>query len=159
METVFRKFSAAMTTLSCALGDHLGLFQALAAGSPATSADLATRTGTDERCLKQWLSALAAAEYIQYEPRGQVFSLPAEHAALLADEGGMMCLSRRIATVARFCWSGGQDHRMLLHWVRCSAGRIRSELAGRNGSHECSLVRKPFDSNSGCRPFPHSEPS
>src|SRR6516162_2825318 len=82
-DTVFRNFSATMTTLACALGDHLGLFRALAAGGPATSAELATRTGTDERCVTQWLSALTAAKYIEYEPTGNRFSLPAEHTALL----------------------------------------------------------------------------
>jgi SAM-dependent methyltransferase len=125
METVFRNFSAAMTTLACALGDHLGLFQTLAAGGPATSTELATRTGTDERCLKQLLSALAAADYIQYESQGQLFSLPSEHAALLADEGGMMCLAGGFQLLLSF--AGAADEIIESFYTRCGVPQAAYE--------------------------------
>jgi SAM-dependent methyltransferase len=49
------------------LGDRLGLFSALASGGPATSAQLAERTGLTERYLREWLLAMAAASYVTYE--------------------------------------------------------------------------------------------
>jgi 2-polyprenyl-3-methyl-5-hydroxy-6-metoxy-1,4-benzoquinol methylase len=49
------------------LGDRLGLFSALARGGPATSAQLAERTGLAERYLREWLLAMAAAGYVTYE--------------------------------------------------------------------------------------------
>lgn len=49
------------------LGDRLGLFSALASGGPATSAQLAERTGLTERYLREWLLAMAAAGYVTYE--------------------------------------------------------------------------------------------
>ena len=49
------------------LGDRLGLFSALASGGPATSAELAERTGLTERYLREWLLAMAAAGYVTYE--------------------------------------------------------------------------------------------
>lgn len=49
------------------LGDRLGLFTALASGGPATSAQLAERTGLAERYLREWLLAMAAAGYVTYE--------------------------------------------------------------------------------------------
>ena len=52
------------------LGDRLGLFSALAAGGPATSAELAERTGLTERYLREWLLAMAAAGYVTYEDAG-----------------------------------------------------------------------------------------
>jgi 2-polyprenyl-3-methyl-5-hydroxy-6-metoxy-1,4-benzoquinol methylase/DNA-binding transcriptional ArsR family regulator len=54
------------------LGDRLGLFTELAAGGPATAAELAERTGLTERYLREWLLAMAAAGYVTYleEPTG-----------------------------------------------------------------------------------------
>ena len=43
------------------LGDQLGLYKVLAEG-PATAEQLANRTETDVRYLKEWLSAQAASE-------------------------------------------------------------------------------------------------
>jgi hypothetical protein len=67
------------------LGDRLGLYRALASG-PVTSAELAERTGTAERYVREWLANQAASGYVLYEPATQRFALPAEHAAVLADE-------------------------------------------------------------------------
>jgi SAM-dependent methyltransferase len=71
----------------CALGDRLGLFAELAAHGPATSAELAARTGLQQRYLREWLSALACAGYLDYEPTSARFSLPVERVPVLAQEG------------------------------------------------------------------------
>jgi 2-polyprenyl-3-methyl-5-hydroxy-6-metoxy-1,4-benzoquinol methylase len=52
------------------LGDRLGLYSALASGGPATSAELAGRTGLTERYLREWLLAMAAAGYVTCEDSG-----------------------------------------------------------------------------------------
>jgi 2-polyprenyl-3-methyl-5-hydroxy-6-metoxy-1,4-benzoquinol methylase len=80
--------SGAMTTLSCALGDRLGLFKALEADGPVSSEDLAARLGLNERYVREWLLAMTAAGYVDYDPNEQRFSLPAEHAPVLAHEAG-----------------------------------------------------------------------
>jgi SAM-dependent methyltransferase len=80
--------SAAMITTLCALGDRLGLFKDLAERGPATSAAFAQRTGINERYSHEWLSALAAAGYLTYEPATGVFTLPPEHVPALAQEAG-----------------------------------------------------------------------
>jgi SAM-dependent methyltransferase len=80
--------SAAMITTLCAVGDRLGLFADLAERGPATSAVLAERTGIDERYAREWLSALAAAGYLTYEPSTGKFTLPPEHVPALAQESG-----------------------------------------------------------------------
>ena len=46
------------------IGDRLGLWQALADGGPATSAELASRTGLVERYAAEWLASMAAAGYL-----------------------------------------------------------------------------------------------
>jgi hypothetical protein len=47
------------------IGDKLGLYRALAETGPATSSELATRTVTAERYVREWLAAHAAAGYVE----------------------------------------------------------------------------------------------
>lgn len=81
-----------MTTVLCALGDQTGLFSALAASGPATAAELARRTGAEERYVLEWARGLTAAGYLELDRAGGRFSLPPAHAAVLADEGGAIFL-------------------------------------------------------------------
>src|SRR5690606_19675984 len=67
------------------LGDRLGLYRAMAGSDALTAADLAGRTGTHERYVREWLSAQAAAGYVTYEGDGR-YRLPAEAAIALTDE-------------------------------------------------------------------------
>jgi SAM-dependent methyltransferase len=70
------------------LGDRLGLYRAMADGAPVTSEALAATTGFDERYLREWLSAQAAAGYLDYDPQAKTFAMSPEAAAAFADEGG-----------------------------------------------------------------------
>jgi 2-polyprenyl-3-methyl-5-hydroxy-6-metoxy-1,4-benzoquinol methylase len=78
----------AMTTLFCALGDRLGLLKALETDGPVSSEELAARLGLNERYVREWLRGMTAAGYLEYEPDDRQFSLPAEHAPVLAQETG-----------------------------------------------------------------------
>ena len=49
------------------IGDELGLYNALAETGPVTPEELARRTGTVERLVREWLSAHAAAGYLDYD--------------------------------------------------------------------------------------------
>ncbi|HKS97922.1 MAG TPA: SRPBCC domain-containing protein, partial [Rugosimonospora sp.] len=80
---VLGDLGATMTSLLAVLGVRLGLFGALAAG-PAGSAELADRTGLSERYVREWLWGLHSAGYLRLDPATRTFSLPAEHAAVLA---------------------------------------------------------------------------
>src|SRR5712692_4631233 len=68
------------------IGDRLGIFQALAKAGPVTSAELAASTGLDERYLREWLGAMTAAKYIEYDPATARYTMSPEHAMILADE-------------------------------------------------------------------------
>jgi hypothetical protein len=92
--------AATMSTIFCALGDKLGLFSALASGGPATPAQLAERTATDERYVREWLHGLTAGGYLELDRATGLFSLPAAHAAVLADEGGVWFLGGGYQEVA-----------------------------------------------------------
>jgi SAM-dependent methyltransferase len=67
------------------IGEKLGLYKALATG-PMTSAELAAKTGTDERYLREWLASQAAGGYITYDQSTDKFSLTTEQAFTLATE-------------------------------------------------------------------------
>ncbi|HEX8806754.1 MAG TPA: methyltransferase domain-containing protein [Candidatus Aquilonibacter sp.] len=84
---------AAITAASVITGDRLGLYKALAADGPQTSAELATRTDTHERYVREWLANQTAAGYVTYDAQSKKFALPNEHVPLLADDNSevMMC--------------------------------------------------------------------
>src|ERR1700720_4032150 len=68
------------------VGDRLGLYKALAANGPMTPADLAKASGTTERYIREWLSAQAAAGYIDYDATTGKFHMQPEQKMAFADE-------------------------------------------------------------------------
>jgi hypothetical protein len=76
---------ASVHTGMVVIGENLGLYKALASG-PITSAELAAKTRTDERYLREWLSSQAAGGYITYDEKTNKFSLNEEQAFTLANE-------------------------------------------------------------------------
>ncbi|MBE3603713.1 methyltransferase domain-containing protein [bacterium] len=77
---------AAMQGALTYIGDRLGIFKALAGAGAVTPAELASRTGLNERYLREWLGAMTAARYIDYDAASARYSMPPEHALILADE-------------------------------------------------------------------------
>jgi 2-polyprenyl-3-methyl-5-hydroxy-6-metoxy-1,4-benzoquinol methylase len=86
--TVLTNFGAAFASLLTAIGDKLGLFKDLAVNGPAGSAELAGRTGIDERYAREWLAQMQAVGYVEYDPATGRFALPPEHVPALAQEAG-----------------------------------------------------------------------
>jgi hypothetical protein len=82
----------AMAVLMAYMGDRLDLYRALDAHGPGTSAQIAAKAGLDERYVREWLSAVAAAGYVDYDPAGETFSLSPEAALIFAAEGDPRCL-------------------------------------------------------------------
>ena len=72
------------------LGDRLGLYRAMAGAGAMTPAELAAKTGTSERYVREWLGAQAASGYVRLE--GDRFVLPDEHAVPLTDETSPACV-------------------------------------------------------------------
>jgi SAM-dependent methyltransferase len=106
-ERAFEDFVAAISLPMVVLGDRLGLYKAMAGAGPTTPAELAARTGTAERYVREWLAQQAAGSYVAYDEATGRFSLPEEHAAVLADEtsptfmGGAFQLAQGYAHTAR----------------------------------------------------------
>ncbi|HET9125081.1 MAG TPA: methyltransferase domain-containing protein [Solirubrobacteraceae bacterium] len=86
---VFRAVEEVGATLNTALvvmGDRLGLYRALAAaGGPLGASELAQRTDTAERYVREWLNAQAAGGFVDYHPQTGTYSLAPEQAVALTD--------------------------------------------------------------------------
>jgi SAM-dependent methyltransferase len=76
---------AALSAANVVIGDRLGLYRAMADGELVTPEQLAERTGTDARYVREWLSGQAAGGYVTYED-GR-FLLTPEQSFALAQEG------------------------------------------------------------------------
>lgn len=79
-------FGAAWQTPLIGIGDRLGLFRCLTDNGPLTSAELAERTGTRERYVREWLRAQSAGGYIAYDADADCYSMTEEQIAVLVDE-------------------------------------------------------------------------
>ncbi len=86
MGRLLHDMGAAATGALVLIGDKLGLYKALAAGGPLSPAELAARTNTAERYVREWLAAQAAAGYVQYQPEAGTYAMTPEQALALADE-------------------------------------------------------------------------
>ncbi len=86
METVVGELGAAMNAALVIVGDKLGLYKAMAGSGPMTPAQVAEKTGTDERYVREWLSAQAAGGFMTYDAATRTFTLPNEQAFALAVE-------------------------------------------------------------------------
>jgi SAM-dependent methyltransferase len=78
---------AAMSATLMLVGDRLGLYRELAAGA-LSSTELAQRTGTNERYVREWLGNQGAGGYVQYDADSGKWSLSPEQALCLADPNG-----------------------------------------------------------------------
>jgi SAM-dependent methyltransferase len=82
--------SGTFTLFSIYIGDQLGLYRALAEGGPSTSAELASRTSTHERYIREWLEQQTVAGILSVENENhgsdvRRFSLPPGHVEPLID--------------------------------------------------------------------------
>jgi SAM-dependent methyltransferase len=78
---------AALSAALVVIGDRLGLYRAMADGAAVSAPELAQRTGTDERYVREWLSNQAAGGYVSYDPAREEFFLSPEQSLALAQEG------------------------------------------------------------------------
>lgn len=89
MQFVFRAVDEVGATLNTALvvmGDKLGWYRAMAGAGPLTPAELASRTDTSERYVREWLNAQAAGGFVTYDGTSGRYTLPPEQAMALTDE-------------------------------------------------------------------------
>ena len=82
---------AAMGAALVGIGDKLGLYKAMKAG-PVTSEELAKKTGTHERYVREWLAAQAAGGYVSFDAKAGRYFLTEEQAECLTNEESPACV-------------------------------------------------------------------
>lgn len=108
VEKAVGEFGAALGTALVSLGDRLGLYKAMANAGPMTPVELARKTGTSERLVREWLVNQAAGGYVEYDAAHGKYELPMEHALALADDaspffvgGGFQIVTAMLKAEAR----------------------------------------------------------
>jgi 2-polyprenyl-3-methyl-5-hydroxy-6-metoxy-1,4-benzoquinol methylase len=89
-DRLFHDMIGALELFTVYLGERLGLYRALDRDGPATSAELAGRTGTAERYAREWLEHHAASGLLEVDdpaagPLARRYRLPPAYAPVLAD--------------------------------------------------------------------------
>src|SRR5882672_2133062 len=79
-------FGAALSSSLVYIGQKLGLYKALASGEAVTPTELAQKTSTNERYVREWLINQAASGYVDYDVESGRYSLAPEQAMALTDE-------------------------------------------------------------------------
>jgi SAM-dependent methyltransferase len=128
-------------------GEKLGWYQALAEHGPATASELAARTSTHERYVREWLEQQATTGLLAFEspsePSSRRFSLPAEYAAVLIDRQSDLF----VAPLGRFLVSCMAQSAALLDAYR-SGGGVSWERYGRDMRTAQADFNRPFFENS-----------
>jgi SAM-dependent methyltransferase len=79
-------FGAVFHGAMVVIGDKLGLYKTLAEAGPLTPKELADRTATAERYVREWLASQAAGGYVTYDSSTGRYSLSEEQAFTMANE-------------------------------------------------------------------------
>lgn len=137
---IFESAVGGMEVLSLYLGEKLGYYKALAAG-PATAAELAGRTGTNERYTREWLEQQATALILKVEGAGEAlrFSLPEGYEAVLVDE----LSPAYVAPIGRFLKIMGSVAEPLLDAFRTGGGVSWAQM-GPDARESQAAFNRPF---------------
>ena len=99
-QTMLGIMNGGALSLMMSIGHKTGLFDAMDGAPPATSSEIAERSGLSERYVREWLSAMACGGIIDYNVSEETFQLPAEHAGLLTRRSGPLNLTVPMQQVA-----------------------------------------------------------
>jgi SAM-dependent methyltransferase len=86
VEKAGNEWGASMGAFLTFIGDRLGLFKAMAGAGALTPEELAKKTDTHPRMIREWLAAQAAGGFVTYHSATGSYILPDEHALALTDE-------------------------------------------------------------------------
>lgn len=84
--SVISDISAAFSGVLTSIGNKLGLYKAMAGSNEISSIELANKTLTHERYVREWLNNQVAGGYVKYHSDTEKYSLPNEHIPVLVDE-------------------------------------------------------------------------
>jgi hypothetical protein len=86
---MLRTMNEAAVALMVSVGHRTGLFDVMAAMPAATSGQIASRAGLDERYVREWLAVMTTGRVVEHDGAAGTYRLPAAHAAWLTRAAGM----------------------------------------------------------------------
>ncbi len=84
---IFNDLAGAMAAGLGYVGIKTGLFRCMSGKGPLTIEQIIADSGLQARYVEEWLKGMACAGYLEYAPSEETFTLPEEHAYLLASDG------------------------------------------------------------------------
>jgi 2-polyprenyl-3-methyl-5-hydroxy-6-metoxy-1,4-benzoquinol methylase len=87
-EQMLSVLNDAMLTLMTSIGHKTGLFDTMSDLPPSTSEEIASAAKLKERYVREWLGAMVVGDVVTYDPSGNTYRLPPEHAACLTRAAG-----------------------------------------------------------------------
>jgi SAM-dependent methyltransferase len=103
MQKAVGDIASTMSAMLLIIGDKLGLYKAMAeSGQPITSEELAKKTNTNERLVREWLANQIAGGYITYNTSDGKYTLPPEQAMALADENSPVYIHGAYQSIRSF---------------------------------------------------------
>ena len=152
-------FGATISSALVVIGDKLGLYKALAGAGPLTPAELAARTGTDERYVHPWLVNQAAGGYVDYDPTTGRYALPPEQAVALTDETSPFYVGGGFQVADRRDQGRAADRRGVHDRRRPCSGASTTRGSSRARSASSAPATRPTWSRAGSRRWTASRPS
>ena len=80
--------NGAAAALMISVGHKVALFDTMADCGPASVEKISELAGLDKRYVREWLAAMTTAEIVEYDSNRDLYTLPAEHAAMLTRSAG-----------------------------------------------------------------------
>ena len=131
MGKVVGDFGAALSSTLVYIGQRLGLYKALAEAGPSTPAELAERTGTVERYVREWLINQAAGGYVAYDPATRALPPPARAGRRACGRGEPLLRRRRLLRHQGDVARRAANHEGFQGGRRAALGRQRPGLVRR----------------------------
>ena len=114
-----------MLCLAISIGHRTGLFDTMADGSKATSAEIAKRAGLNERYVREWLGAMVTGRIVDYDAKTKTYALPVERAVFITRAAGI----DNLATFTQFVALLGTVESQVVGSFRKGGGVPYSEFA------------------------------
>ena len=154
VERLFEATLGAFDLFAVYLGSRLDFYRALAEGD-ATSSELAERTGTNERYVREWLEQQAASAILEVDDPGaegkrRRYSLPAGHDEALLDETSLNFIAP-IAKLVAACTRPLDD---LLESFRTGQGIPYAAYGTDLHEGQAEFTRPMFDAQLGSEWLP-----
>lgn len=86
-DRVFRDMAGGMAAGLAFVGTETGLFRVMQGRGPMTESEVVNASGLQARYVEEWLKGMVAASYLDYDAQAATYTLPDEHAFLLASDG------------------------------------------------------------------------